>query len=295
MSALDDKSILNSELDEGSQRWLLRVFFDSKHIDRVFVAHFDRMYLDVVKVADRELGKMAAEKEGVFAEITERHENQGKVPLIPYAAMTNGDVLFRKEFTPGAVWKVDVQKREAEQKQGENVVQPVWPQIIPMISAEDEKLIREAAELLKNPRSLDNTYFRGREISPQENETLDLIVQVQKHLERDKTALAKINEAGISPWELGKQHLGRKGFGPLKGCEVIARTQNSAVLLQGRRLYIYGLKLMELQPPATALNQGDKVNLIWPFSREKAKVQVNPQQCERKQGLALARALEEKL
>lgn len=197
--------------------------------------------------------------------------------VVPSAVLSRGSLELARELTPKGAWK----DLDQDLRKTLGLAQTSRP--VQEINQEDERLILDAANLLKNPRSLDNSEFRGREISAQENETLDLIVQVKKHLESDKVAMAKLKTAGVSLHGIGKKNIGKKGVGPLREFEVIARTQLSAVLLRGRRLYIYNLKLMELQPPATGLKQGDLVNLIWPYHREMAKVRINQQGLELKQ------------
>ena len=142
------------------------------------------------------------------------------------------------------------------------------------IDAESEKTIREAAELLKIPRAMDNSSFQGMETSPQQNETLDIIVQATSQLEKNKTALEKIKAAGLDPKAIGAQNLGRKGVGPLKGYEIVSRTKDTAMLLKGKSLYIYELKKMALVPPATGIEEGDGVTLIWPLHKERAQLSI---------------------
>lgn len=173
----------------------------------------------------------------------------------------------------------DDREREPETHQNETSLPDAQP--LPEIDNEHARLIGEASELLKNPRSLDNSTFRGREISAQQNETLDLIVQVKKHFERDRTALNRLKKAGIELKGLSTKNIGKKGIGPLKGYEVVGRTRESFVLLKGRSLYIYQLRLLQLQPPATGLNVGDRVNLIWPHSMDRPSVSVCAQELRR--------------
>ena len=45
----------------------------------------------------------------------------------------------------------------------------------------------------------DNTTFKGHEITPQQNDTLDLLEQIKKHVQADKAAMAKLESAGLSP------------------------------------------------------------------------------------------------
>ena len=63
----------------------------------------------------------------------------------------------------------------------------------------EENEIEAAVSLLKNPRSLDNSSFRGYEASAQQNDTLDVLDQIKKNVQESKTALEKLKQAGLSP------------------------------------------------------------------------------------------------
>jgi len=132
------------------------------------------------------------------------------------------------------------------------------------INQETEKRISDAASLLNRPRTLDNSSFKGRVLSHQENETLDLIEILKRNLANDKQALAKINSAA-------SVQEGKPGIGPLRGCEVVARTEQSAILLKGRHLYVYSLKLLDLEPNVK-LETGQTLDLAWARGNEKATI-----------------------
>lgn len=63
----------------------------------------------------------------------------------------------------------------------------------------EENEIESAVSLLKNPRSLDNSSFRGYEASAQQNDTLDVLDQIKKNVQESKSALEKLKQAGLSP------------------------------------------------------------------------------------------------
>ena len=63
----------------------------------------------------------------------------------------------------------------------------------------EENEIEAAVSLLKNPRSLDNSSFRGYEASAQQNDTLDVLDQIKRNIQENKTALEKLKKAGLSP------------------------------------------------------------------------------------------------
>ena len=70
----------------------------------------------------------------------------------------------------------------------------------------------------------------------------------------------------------------------LIGLEVVSRTRDSLMLIRGRCIFIYELKLLELQAPAQGI-PGDKLDLEWPKTQEKARgVQAQEQERKRTQG-----------
>ena len=136
----------------------------------------------------------------------------------------------------------------------------------------EENEIDSAVSLLKNPRSLDNSSFRGYEASAQQNDTLDVLDQIKRNVQDSKTALEKLKEAGLSPEkDITKNKIVRPGqFPNLKGAEVISRTKDTLTLIKGRNLFIYELKRLELKAPATG-QPGEKLDLRWPAGQEKAR------------------------
>ena len=140
------------------------------------------------------------------------------------------------------------------------------------MSKVDENEINAAVSLLKNPRSLDNSSFRGYESSPQQNDTLDVLDQIKKNVQEDKTALEKLKRAGLSPdKDITRNKIVSPGqFPNLKGAEVISRTKDTLMLVKGRSLFIYELKRLELQAPALG-QPGEKLDLRWPSGQEKAR------------------------
>ena len=136
----------------------------------------------------------------------------------------------------------------------------------------EENEIDSAVSLLKNPRSLDNSSFRGYEASAQQNDTLDILDQIKRNVQESKTALEKLKQAVLSPEkDITKNKIVRPGqFPNLKGAEVISRTKDTLILIKGRNLFIYELKRLELKAPATG-QPGDKLDLRWPAGQEKAR------------------------
>ena len=136
----------------------------------------------------------------------------------------------------------------------------------------EENEIESAVSLLKNPRSLDNSSFRGYEASAQQNDTLDVLDQIKKTVQESKTALEKLKQSGLSPEkDITKNKIVRPGqFPNLKGAEVISRTKDTLTLVKGRSLFIYELKRLELKAPATG-QPGEKLDLRWPSGQEKAR------------------------
>ena len=146
------------------------------------------------------------------------------------------------------------------------------PEKIAELNKVEESEIESAVSLLKNPRSLDNSSFRGYESSPQQNDTLDMLDQIKKNVQESKTALEKLKQAGLSPdKDITKNKIVSPGqFPNVKGAEVISRTKDTLTLVKGRSLFIYELKRLELKAPALG-QPGEKLDLRWPSGQEKAR------------------------
>ena len=139
------------------------------------------------------------------------------------------------------------------------------------ISKAEENEIESAVSLLKNPRSPDNSSFRGYETSAQQNDTLDMLEQIKKNLRENKNALEKLKQVGLSDKDITKNKIVRQGqFANLKGAEIISRTKDTLTLVKGRSLFIYELKRLELKAPATG-RTGEKLDLKWQTGQEKAQ------------------------
>ena len=139
------------------------------------------------------------------------------------------------------------------------------------INKVEENEIESAVSLLKNPRSPDNSSFRGYETSSQQNDTLDILEQIKKNLRENKNSLEKLKQAGLSEKDITKNKIVRPGqFTNLKGAEIISRTKETLTLIKGRSLFIYELKRLELKAPAVG-QVGEKLDLKWPSGREKAQ------------------------
>ena len=138
------------------------------------------------------------------------------------------------------------------------------------ISKAEENEIESAVSLLKNPRSLDNSSFRGYEASAQQNDTLDILEQIKKNIRENKISLEKLKQAGLSEKDITKNKIVRPGqFPNLKNAEIISRTKETLTLIKGRSLFIYELKRLELKTPAVG-QVGEKLDLKWPLDQEKA-------------------------
>ena len=146
------------------------------------------------------------------------------------------------------------------------------PEKIAELNKVEENEIESAVSLLKNPRSLDNSSFRGYESSPQQNDTLDMLDQIKKNVQESKTALEKLKQAGLSAdKDITKNKIVSPGqFPNVKGAEVISRTKDTLTLVKGRSLFIYELKRLELKAPALG-QPGEKLDLRWPSGQEKAR------------------------
>ena len=146
------------------------------------------------------------------------------------------------------------------------------PEKIAELNKVEENEIESAVSLLKNPRSLDNSSFRGYESSPQQNDTLDMLDQIKKNVQESKTALEKLKQAGLSAdKDITKNKIVSPGqFPNVKGAEVVSRTKDTLTLVKGRSLFIYELKRLELKAPALG-QPGEKLDLRWPSGQEKAR------------------------
>ncbi len=145
---------------------------------------------------------------------------------------------------------------------------------------------------MKNPRSPDNSSFRGYETSAQQNDTLDMLEQIKKNLRENKNALEKLKNAGLSDKDITKNKIVRQGqFPNLKGAEVVSRTKDTLTLVKGRSLFIYELKRLELKAPATG-KMGEKLDLRWPTGQEKAQA---VKAIERKQHHSRSRSQSEEM
>ena len=159
---------------------------------------------------------------------------------------------------------------------------------IAQVNKADLNELESATALLKNQRATDNTTFKGHEITPQQNDTLDLLEQIKKHVQADKVAMAKLESAGLSPEkDITVHKVARPGkffSAETQGLEVVSRTRDSLMLIRGRCLFIYELKLLELQAPAQGI-PGEKLDLEWPKTQEKARgAQAQEQERKRTQG-----------
>lgn len=159
---------------------------------------------------------------------------------------------------------------------------------IAQVNKADLNELESATALLKNQRATDNTTFKGHEITPQQNDTLDMLEQIKKHVQADKATMAKLESAGLSSEkDITVHKVARPGkffSKETQGLEVVSRTRDSLMLIRGRCLFIYELKLLELQAPAQGI-PGEKLDLEWPKTQEKARgAQAQEQERKRTQG-----------
>ena len=159
---------------------------------------------------------------------------------------------------------------------------------IAQVNKADLNELESATALLKNQRATDNTTFKGHEITPQQNDTLDLLEQIKKHVQADKATMAKLESAGLSPEkDITVHKVARPGkffSKETQNLEGISRTRDSLMLIRGRCLFIYELKLLELQAPAQGV-PGEKLDLEWPKTQEKARgARAQEQERKRTQG-----------
>ena len=160
------------------------------------------------------------------------------------------------------------------------------------ISRAEENEIESAVSLLKNPRSPDNSSFRGYETSAQQNDTLDILEQIKKKVRENKNSLEKLKQAGLSEKDITKNKIVRQGqFPNLKGAEIISRTKETLTLVKGRSLFIYELKRLELKAPATG-QTGEKLDLKWQSGQDKAQA---VKALEREKHYSLSRSQSEEM
>ena len=177
--------------------------------------------------------------------------------------------------------------RDQQQKQKQELT-PQGEECPAALNPADIAELDAATALLKNQRATDNATFKGHEITPQQNDTLDLLEQIKKHVQADKAAMAKLESAGLSPEkDITVHKVARPGkffSKETQGLEVVSRTCDSLMLIRGRCLFIYELKLLELQAPAQGI-PGEKLDLEWPKTQEKARgAQAQEQERKRTQG-----------
>ena len=179
--------------------------------------------------------------------------------------------VIRSMYARGASPK-EIDEAERVRDRCLKSIRRLLPEKIAELNKVEENEIESAVSLLKNPRSLDNSSFRGYESSPQQNDTLDMLEQIKKNVQESKTALEKLKQAGLSPdKDITKNKIVSPGqFPNVKGAEVISRTKDTLTLVKGRSLFIYELKRLELKAPALG-QPGEKLDLRWPSGQEKAR------------------------
>ena len=198
--------------------------------------------------------------------------------------------VIRKMYARGAS-QSEIDDAEQVQNRCLKTLKNLSQEKVAEMNKVEENEIDSAVSLLKNPRSLDNSSFRGYEASAQQNDTLDVLDQIKRNIQENKTALEKLKQAGLSPEkDITKNKIVRQGqFPNLKGAEVISRTKDTLTLIKGRNLFIYELKRLELKAPATG-QPGEKLDLRWPAGQEKAR---GTKALEREQHHSLSRSHQE--
>ena len=209
-------------------------------------------------------------------------------------AMRNiGDYALRaiadaEKFNAAIRTHVREQQQKESRQSTEQTQDTQEQEQIAQVNKADLNELESATALLKNQRATDNTTFKGHEITPQQNDTLDLLEQIKKHVQADKATMAKLESAGLSPEkDITVHKVARPGkffSKETQGLEVVSRTHDSLMLIRGRCLFIYELKLLELQAPAQGI-PGEKLDLEWPKTQEKARgAQAQEQERKRTQG-----------
>jgi hypothetical protein len=188
----------------------------------------------------------------------------------------------------------DISRKDSGGPCPAKIAEPVISaEAMPVFDFDGERAIQEADELLINNRTLDNSAFKGRETTWQQNDTLDIIEQVKRSFENDKECCERLELAGIDINRLNGKNMGRPGIGPLKCFKVLKKTGSNIALIRGRSLYIYQLRLLRVFPPDAQMQPGTETDLIWPVGKEKAVLTVREldNKLENKPGLGLIKKI----
>lgn len=193
-------------------------------------------------------------------------------------------IVKAEKFNAAIREHIQKQQQQESRKATEQTQDSQGQEQVAQANKADLNELESATALLKNQRAADNTTFKGHEVTPQQNDTLDLLEQIRKHIQADKAAMTKLENAGISPdKDITIHKVARPGkflSAETQGLEVVSRTRDSLMLIRGRCLFIYELKLLELQAPAQGV-PGEKLDLEWPKTQEKARA-AKAQEQERK-------------
>ena len=262
--------------------------------DKPNVTEYDEIYKKMPEalqiIEDERLADEVVIRDRRGNEIYSNHQSNGKWEREPQSSQALEENRNR-EWTPEEIanYREDWQKvirsmyaRGASQKEIDEAelvrnrclksIRTLPQEKIAELNKVEENEIEAAVSLLKNPRSLDNSSFRGYEASAQQNDTLDVLDQIKKNVQESKSALEKLKQAGLSPEkDITKNKIVRPGqFPNLKGAEIISRTKDTLMVVKGRSLFIYELKRLELKAPALG-QPGEKLDIRWPAGQEKAQ------------------------
>ena len=211
------------------------------------------------------------EREPQSSQALEENRNRVWTPEEVSKYQEDWQQVIRSMYARGASQK-EIEEAEGLRSRCLKGISTLPQEKVAELNKVEENEIEAAVSLLKNPRSLDNSSFRGYEASAQQNDTLDVLDQIKRNVQESKTALEKLKQAGLSPEkDITKNKIVRPGqFPNVKGAEVISRTKDTLMLVKGRSLFIYELKRLELKAPALG-QPGEKLDLRWPAGQEKAR------------------------
>ena len=239
----------------------------------------DERLADAVVIRDRKGNEIYSnhksngrwEQEPQYSQVLEDNRNRTWTPEEIAKYQEDWQQVIRSMYARGASQK-EIEEADRVRSRCLKGIRTLPQEKIAELNKVEENEIEAAVSLLKNPRSLDNSSFRGYEASAQQNDTLDVLDQIKKNVQESKTALEKLKQAGLSlEKDITKNKIVRPGqFPNVKGAEVISRTKDTLTLVKGRSLFIYELKRLELKAPALG-QPGEKLDLRWPAGQEKAR------------------------
>ena len=244
-----------------------------------------RGHRSVVALFNREYvypGIFLDEMKRILGQLESIRNKSDYEPQMQITAPQAEECIVKAEKFNAAIRTYVREQQQKEARQATDQTQNTQEQTA-QINKADLHELESATALLKNPRALDNATFRGYEIPLQQNDTLDLLEQVRDHIQKDRVALAKLENSGLTLDSIAKNKIVRPGqFPNLRDANVLARTKDSLVLVRGRSLYIYELKKLELKAPAQGV-PGEKLSLKWPTGRDKAQASHSQERGQQQQ------------